>query len=178
MAMISRRNFINGTLMAAGSTLFSSSCTRNASEAVMSMDYYPPTRTGLRGSHPGSHTHVHAKAWSGKSNWGPTTHLSVIYDLIVVGGGISGLSAAYFYRQKRGRNIKILILDNHDDFGGHAKRNEHIIDENMRITYGGSQSLVNPNHASKIIQDLFTDIGIDVERFHTAYDDNFYRNNN
>ena len=45
------------------------------------------------------------------------------FDLVVVGGGISGLAAAYFYRQAR-PNARILILDNHDDFGGHAKRNE------------------------------------------------------
>ena len=46
------------------------------------------------------------------------------YDLIVVGGGISGLASAYFYRKFAGVNAKILVLDNHDDFGGHAKRNE------------------------------------------------------
>jgi spermidine dehydrogenase len=44
------------------------------------------------------------------------------YDLVVVGGGISGLSAAWFYRKAMGKNAKILVLDNHDDFGGHAKR--------------------------------------------------------
>ena len=46
------------------------------------------------------------------------------YDLVVVGAGMSGLAAAYYYRQQVGPNARILILDNHDDFGGHAKRNE------------------------------------------------------
>ena len=45
------------------------------------------------------------------------------YDLIVVGGGISGLAAAYFFRKQAAKS-RILILDNHDDFGGHARRNE------------------------------------------------------
>ncbi len=46
-----------------------------------------------------------------------------MYDLVVVGGGASGLSAAYFYRKEH-PDARILILDIHDDFGGHAKRNE------------------------------------------------------
>lgn len=46
------------------------------------------------------------------------------YDLVIVGGGISGLAAGCFWRQVAGQNSRILILDNHDDFGGHAKRNE------------------------------------------------------
>ena len=83
--------------------------------------YYPPALTGLRGSHVGSSTHAHARAWTKKSDWGPTTQLNESYDLFVVGGGISGLSAAYFYQQKHGKDKKVLILDNHDDFGGHAE---------------------------------------------------------
>jgi len=46
------------------------------------------------------------------------------YDLVVVGGGISGLAAAHFFRKAAGDKARILILENHDDFGGHAKRNE------------------------------------------------------
>jgi spermidine dehydrogenase len=58
--------------------------------------------------------------------------------LVVVGAGLSGLAAAVFYRQQHGPDKKILILDNHDDFGGHARRNEHVIDGKTLITYGGS----------------------------------------
>jgi spermidine dehydrogenase len=54
------------------------------------------------------------------------------------------LSAAYFYQQKYGKDKRVLILDNHDDFGGHAKRNEHTINGDTRIIYGGSQTLVDP----------------------------------
>lgn len=140
--------------------------------------YYPPARTGLRGSHTGSNTHAHARALDKKFDWGPTTQLKETYDLVVVGAGISGLSAAYFYQQKFGKDKKVLILDNHDDFGGHAKRNEHTIDGKLRLGHGGSQSIVEPDHASKTVQTLFKDIGIDVERFKTAYDRNFYKRNN
>jgi spermidine dehydrogenase len=100
------------------------------------------------------------------------------YDLVVVGGGLSGLSAAYFYQQEHGRDKKVLILDNHDDFGGHAKRNEHTIDGIPRISYGGSQSLVEPNHAHEIVGNLLEDIGVDLDRFKTAYDTDFFKRHN
>ena len=53
----------------------------------------------------------------------PLTELDEDYDLVVVGAGLSGLAAAHFYREQRPA-ARILLLDNHDDFGGHAKRNE------------------------------------------------------
>ena len=140
--------------------------------------YYPPALTGLRGSHPGANTHAHNRAWNKKSDWGLTTELNEAYDLVVVGGGISGLSSAYFFQQKHGRHKKILIIDNHDDFGGHAKRNEHTIDGQLRLGHGGSQSIIEPKHASKKVQALLKDLGVDLESFKTAYDKNFYKRNN
>ena len=116
-----------------------------------------------------------SRAWTQRTDWGPTTELGEAYDLVVVGGGLSGLAAAYFFQEKHGRDKKVLILDNHDDFGGHAKRNEHTIDGDLRITYGGSQSLVEPSHASEVVLNLLRDIGVDLERFETAYDVDFYR---
>jgi len=148
-----------------------------AAMAALDPSYYPPARTGLRGSHPGSNDAAHARAWAGRSDWGPTTILPEIYDLVVVGGGLSGLAAAYFYQQQHGRDKKVLILDNHDDFGGHAKRNEHTINGNTRISYGGSQTLMEPNHADKIVLDLLEDIGVDLDRFKTAYDMGFFQRN-
>jgi spermidine dehydrogenase len=177
MSDISRRDFINGTLMVAGTSMLPFEASGQAAMAALAPSYYPPALTGLRGSHPGSNTHAHALAWSGQSDWGPTTKLSETYDLVVVGGGISGLSAAYFYQQKHGADKKILILDNHDDFGGHAKRNEHMIDGTMRISYGGSQTLVEPRHADKIVLNLLQDIGVDLKRFETAYDMDFFKRN-
>ncbi len=175
---ITRRDFINGTLMAAGATLVPFGCTSEAALGKLNPIYYPPALTGLRGSHPGSNIHSHNRAWAKKSDWGPTTKLKETYDLVIVGGGLSGLSAAYFYQQKHGKNSKVLILDNHDDFGGHAKRNEHTINGKTLISYGGSQSIVEPKQGSKVVLDLLKDIGVDIERFKTAYDIDFYKRNN
>jgi len=178
MSEITRRDFINGTLMAAGASMLPFGCTSNAVLDSLDPLYYPPSLTGLRGSHPGSNTHAHSRAWDKKSDWGPKTNLKEEYDLIVVGSGISGLSAAYFYQQKHGKDKKILILDNHDDFGGHAKRNEHTVDGQLRLGHGGSQTITNPKHGSEVVLDLLKDIGIDLNQFETAYDLDFFKRNN
>lgn len=178
MSKITRRDFINGTLMAAGASMLPYGCSSDTVLDKLDPLYYPPSLTGLRGSHPGSNTHAHARAWSKKSDWGPTTELDETYDLIVVGGGLSGLAAAYFYQQKHGKDKKILILDNHDDFGGHAKRNEHTVNGKFLLGHGGSQSIVAPQRASAEVNKLFKDVGVFPERFMTAYDDQFYKRNN
>ncbi len=175
---ITRRNFINGTLMATGTIIVPFGCISETVIDKLDPLYYPPALTGLRGSHPGSNTHAHSRAWDKKSDWGPSTKLEETYDLIVVGGGISGLSAAYFFLQKHGLDKKVLILDNHDDFGGHAKRNEHTIDGEFRLGHGGSQSIDETNEISEVVNTLFKDLGIELERFNTAYDKDFYKRNN
>lgn len=177
MDNISRRNFINGTLVIAGASLLPFGC-KNTSVESLDLLYYPPSRTGFRGSHPGSNAHAHARVWDKKSDWGPTSQLDETYDLVVVGAGISGLSAAFLYQQNHGKDKKVLVLDNHDDFGGHAKRNEHKVDGKTIISFGGSQTIVEPKHASDVVKALFNDIGVDINRFDTAYDKDFYKRNN
>ncbi|MCP3918956.1 MAG: NAD(P)-binding protein [bacterium] len=175
---ITRRDFVNGTLVAAGASMLPAGCRRPADPDGPGALHYPPALTGLRGSHPGSNVHAHDRALGMKSEWGTATELNESYDLIVVGGGISGLAAAYLHQRERGRDKRVLILDNHDDFGGHAKRNEHRIGDRTLISYGGSQSIVEPKHASEVVLALLKDVGVDVERFDTAYDRDFFRRNN
>ena len=178
MSKIARRDFINGTLMVAGASMLPFKSTSQAVMAALKPEYYPPALTGLRGSHPGSNEHAHSQAWTKQTDWGPTTDLKEEYDLVVVGGGLSGLSAAYFYQQEHGRDKKVLILDNHDDFGGHAKRNEHTIDGDTRLGEGGSESFEYPHEFSETVLNLLNDLGVDMDRFKTAYDTDFFKRHN
>ena len=136
---------------------------------------YPPELMGMRGSHPGSFEVAHALSRNGARWAEPTNQTDRDYDLVVVGGGISGLSAAYLYKQRHGGNSRILIIDNHDDFGGHAKRNEFTINGKQLIGYGGSQSIVDPNSWSPVGKKLLKDVGIHTERFYDHFDRNFFK---
>jgi spermidine dehydrogenase len=129
--------------------------------------YYPPTLTGLRGSHAGAFEVAHALAREGRHFANPQV-LDEHYDLVVVGGGISGLAAAYYYRKLHGPQSRILILDNHDDFGGHAKRNEFHQGGPMRLAWGGTVNLEYPKY-SDVAMGLVRELGIDIPRLREDY---------
>ena len=168
---ISRRDFVNGMALtvAAGSYL------SPAELLARSPAYYPPALTGLRGDHVGSFEAAHAVSLGEARFAIPAQLTDDRYDLVIVGGGISGLAAALFYQQRAGRDKKILILDNHDDFGGHAKRNEFTVNGHPLIGYGGSQSIDSPSEYSPVSAKVLQDIGIDTGPFYEYFDRDFFR---
>ena len=139
---------------------------------------YPPALTGMRGNHPGSFEVAHSLVWPGAKIARPSRQSDDTYDLVVVGGGISGLSAALMYRQRVGPDAKILILDNHDDFGGHAKRNEFKVGGETLIGYGGSQSIDGPANYSAAAAQLLKDVGIETQRFYKYFDRGYFKKRN
>jgi len=179
LLQISRRDFINGFALgvAAGSALSPLELMAMSGEGEAAA-YYPPALSGLRGSHAGSFEVAHALSWGGSTWPRPTTQTDDEYDLVVVGGGVSGLVAAFLYQQRVGADARILVLDNHDDFGGHAKRNEFDVDGKKLIGYGGSQSIDTPGHYSDVSAQLLRDISIDTERFYDYYDRQYFQDRN
>jgi len=157
---ITRRDFIHDVSLATamlGLPLGSIAAGRNESISRN----YPPTRTGIRGSHPGAFESAHALARAGKGFAAPH-ELDEEYDLVVVGAGISGLAAAQYYRKRFGKDARILLLDNHDDFGGHAKRNEFHQGGQMRLALGGTHNLEHWQF-SDIVNAMMEELGVDVE---------------
>ena len=172
---IARRDFLNGVAVTVGalgaSGLLASPAWAEA--AIWPQDlpgYDPPAKTGLRGSHPGSFEAAHALRdgdfWDGNAT---ITQTGEHYDLVVVGGGISGLSAAHFWRAAR-PDAKVLIIDNHDDFGGHAKRNAFSLDGKTHLMNGGTLEIDSPRPYSAVADGLLKTLGIDPTGLAKAYD--------
>ncbi|MYF09658.1 MAG: NAD(P)-binding protein [Gammaproteobacteria bacterium] len=174
---ITRRDFLQGiALTTAGGALLSpwQAAARGVVPfEVPGMSEYPPAKTGMRGSHVGSFEVGHGISWEGKRWPVPERQTDATYDLVVVGGGPSGLSAAWFYREAK-PDARILIIDNHDDFGGHCKRNEMIVDGQLLLANGGSQTLPTPSHLPPHTQRLWDQIGIEAARFDEYFDRRFF----
>ena len=153
---ITRRDFLNGIAIGTAALACNPLIAAAAPDAP---DYYPPLLTGMRGSHAGSFEAAHALR-DGKPS-PPPTDTGEEYDLIVVGAGISGLAAAHFYRAQA-RNSRILILDNHDDFGGHAKRNEFNLGGRVHLMNGGTLEIDSPRPYGPVSAGLLKTLGIDV----------------
>jgi spermidine dehydrogenase len=97
------------------------------------------------------------------------------YDLVIVGGGISGLAAAHFFRRAAGDKARVLILENHDDFGGHAKRNEFRAGGGVRLGFGGTYSIESPEPYSAVAKGVIQELGIDVPSFPKYVSKDLYR---
>ena len=173
---ITRRDFLNGVAVTAGGAFRPWHwLAAGDGDPEKSPDYYPPALTGLRGSHPGSFDAAHSLRdgtfWDAA---GTRQDTGETYDLIIVGGGISGLSAAHFYRKIAGANASILILDNHDDFGGHAKRNEFRVGQRTLLGYGGTYSIESPEPYSAVAKGVIEELGINVTSFPKYLDRDLY----
>jgi len=171
---ITRRDFMNGVAIGitgvsaafSGLQTFAAEMPQSSSNAgVDDSANYPPLRRGLRGNFPAA-VDVFDPMREGKYTQFPVADSDIHeeYDLVVVGGGISGLSAAHFYRLGLGPKVRILILDNHDDFGGHAKRNEFHYQGKTFIGYGGTMGIATPFPYSHGAKALVKELGIDVPR--------------
>jgi len=166
---ITRRDFIHDVSLASLGLALPAGVAAHAATGspVPAGENYPPVRTGMRGSHPGAFEVAHALAREGKSFPAPTD-IDESYDLVVVGGGISGLAAAYYYRKRFGPDARILILENHDEFGGHARRNEFHQGGQMRLSWGGTMNLEYPLFSDEV-NELLAELGVDIDTLLEGY---------
>jgi spermidine dehydrogenase len=176
---ITRRDFLNGVALTVGAAMLPSdllAAVDMQAAREQSADYYPPALTGLRGSHPGSFDAAHAlRDGTFWEQAGTPIDTGESYDLVVVGGGISGLSAAHFFRKVGGSKTRVLVLDNHDDFGGHAKRNEFSSTRGTMLGFGGTFSIESPAPYSPVAKALIRELGIDVASYPKYVNEGLYR---
>jgi len=172
---ITRRDFLNGVGLTVVGSVLAPQLVRAAQQEFAperAPDYYPPTRTGMRGSHDGSFEVAHQLRDRGRWDVVGAIRTGETYDLVIVGGGLSGLSAAYYFIRDAGRGAKVLVLDNHDDFGGHAKRNEFQHNGRMLALNGGTLNIESWDRYNEHARRVIHDIGIDIDRFLAANETN------
>ncbi len=174
---ITRRDFINGVAVTAGAAMMPWHLLGDEPADPQKLPgYYPPALIGMRGSHPGSFETAHSlRDGTFWDDAGKPIDTGETYDLIIVGGGISGLAAAHFYRKIAGAKARILILDNHDDFGGHAKRNEFRVNNSFRLGFGGTFSIESPAPYSAAAKGVIEELGIDVPSYSKYLNKNLYQ---
>lgn len=178
MKKLTRRRFLTHTAVATAIVVGSGFAYRlvdknNLFAQVLQSSLYPPSLTGLRGDIDSARDAAHSVALAGEKFQLPQEALET-YDLVVVGAGVSGLAAAWYYR-KQHPQARVLILDNHQDFGGHAVRNEFYVDGKTLITYGGSESIDGPKETySKNAAQFLRDLGIDYNKFEQYFDQDLY----
>ncbi|GAB2460476.1 NAD(P)/FAD-dependent oxidoreductase [Nocardioides hungaricus] len=179
---ITRRDFLDGVAVGVGAAAAGGLVLGGAGQASAAPPggggsrrrYYPPTGRGLRGQTAAAFAVPHALRDGTFWDDAPEPHhTGEKYDLVVVGGGISGLSAARYYQKEFGRKSRILVLDALEDIGGHARRNEYRTTGRTLLSYGGSQSIESPSTYAPPARDLLVDIGIRVERFEKFFDAGF-----
>ena len=177
---ISRRDFLNGIPLGTGALTLPglSGWFAGGWAAEGPAGPHPPVLTGLRGAHAGSFEAAHAlrdRVRRGEPREDSDAESRGEFDLVVVGGGISGLAAAFFCREATGPTASILVLDNHDDFGGAAKRNQFRYRGRTILAYGGTQSVDSPATFSAATRGRLDDLGADLEVSPTASDRELYR---
>lgn len=166
---MTRRDFINGMAVAvvAGMTPLE----------ILARDgkgpYYPPLWQNLVGSDDDSYFFAHALR-DGEQYDFTKIPIQEHYDVVIIGAGISGLSAACLFHDKH-KGTKSLILDNHKDFGGHARRNEFDTPYGKILTYGGSESLQSPKtlYSKQVVRFLHS-LNVDIDTLAKCFDQDFY----
>jgi spermidine dehydrogenase len=158
---IARRDFLNGAAVAIGAAVAGPAFGKSVA-AQDEPGYYPPALTGMRGSHPGSFEAAHRLVNGAPLLPATPDRAHERYDLVIVGGGISGLAAAAFYRAEKPQ-ARVLVLDNHDDFGGHAKRNEFLLGGRTELMNGGTWAIESPRPYGAVAASLLRELGVDPD---------------
>jgi spermidine dehydrogenase len=142
---ITRRDFLNATLLGAGAALL---------DLPAPLQLFAQTNAGSGyggvGDYAASHGNTEEvislfrEIQDGKYNSHPDSFIDTkeTFDLVVIGGGLSGLGAAYQFKKSARKGQKCLILENHLIFGGEAKRNEFIVNGQRLIGPQASNAFV------------------------------------
>ncbi|GAA4564379.1 NAD(P)/FAD-dependent oxidoreductase [Planotetraspora kaengkrachanensis] len=172
---ITRRDLLNGMLVGGGAAALAAlpGGAAHASTGHGGGSPYPPTSNGIVGQTDAARSVGHDVTFGG-ADPGPARDLREHYDLVVVGGGVSGLAAAWFYRKAFGSRARILVLEALADFGGHQHRNEFRVRGRTLLSNGGMVNLDSPDTWNSPSLSLMDDLGIDFAKLAEGVDTGYY----
>ncbi len=172
-ADITRRDFVNASLVGVGAALLGAAAPASAQGQGALPATAPEGFDGFGGVGDYATSHGNVKTVldaahrirDGKYDKGvPAAHdTGETYDLVIVGGGLSGLSAAYHYAKATNGTKRTLILENHPIFGGEAKQNEFVVNGVRLIAPQGSNQFGMPRAGSGPAADLWDDLKLPRE---------------
>ncbi|HEY3927561.1 MAG TPA: FAD/NAD(P)-binding protein [Candidatus Koribacter sp.] len=165
---ITRRDFLNGTLLASGAVLLHQLTPVQLLAQSTGDDFTGPGGIGDY-AHSNGNTEPIVKAGHGirdglYETLANVTDTGETYGCVIVGGGISGLAAALLFRQATGDKLTSLILENHPIFGGEAKQNEFEVDGQRLTAHQGSAVFWVP-YPYSFIGRFYDSIGLRAPRF-------------
>ena len=170
---ISRRDFVNGTLVGFGAALLGSAAPALAARQKPAGVFNDPwTGFGGVGDYATSNGNVASVRDAAhlirdgltQKMMEDADDIGEEYDMVIIGGGFSGIGAAYQFHKEYGDTKKCLVLDNHPVFGGEAKQNEFDVDGYRLYGPQGSNDFGPPEKKSdSLIADIYRDTGLPFE---------------
>jgi spermidine dehydrogenase len=174
---ITRKDFLNSSLLGVGAALLRAPAPADAMEAAAGGDSAAPATdawTGYGGV--GDYARANGNTMpvlsaahrirDGAYNRVPKSAKDTgeVYDLVVVGGGISGLTAAYTFRRAKGDDGRCLVLENHPIFGGEARQNEFMVNGHRLMgPQGSNQGNVPRAGSNSPIEEVWSQLGLERE---------------
>jgi len=171
---IARRDFLQGAALGIAGTALGGCPGISKKSRPAAPGPYPPELMGLRGQDMVAAELGH-RVRNGDFDELPADVVDTgeDYDLVVVGAGLAGLTAAYVYHREMKGRARILILDNHDDFGGHAKRNTFNWEGMTLVGFGGTYAIEEPEWSPPESMEVMKAIGIDFDQMESWRDWDF-----
>lgn len=160
---IQRRDFLQG--MAFGAGLLASGCALNfGKRGGKNLRHRDASNFSISGQNDEVKTRGHSVRALNSKCFNQAKDLGEYYDLIVVGAGFSGMASALHYQELVGAKAKILILENHDSFGGHATRNTFCHEGKTYISSGGAYTLESPEDSPEQTLTMLEKVGVSFEK--------------
>lgn len=173
---ITRRDFLNASLLGAGTVLLEASAPLSLlAQEKLWHDYGGVGDYANSAGNTEEVVRIAHEIRDGRYDrlTGEVVDTAELYDLVVIGGGMSGLGAAFYFRKAKKPNQNCLVIENHPIFGGESKRNEFIVNGQRLIGPQGANEFDIPARPGELGYELYKELGIPRQFRYAAWNSKF-----